>query len=191
MRLSNELFVKALDWLYANNKVKDQKELAAVTGITETTISRILNDKVKKPSEDTLRKLNNAFGGIFNMEYFRGKNIHMIADDALQAKAEKHLQEIPKPIDYTFLIEKAVEKATAYADRTIASQERQLAEKDATIKEKNAQIKKLEDEKRALEERNRILDERIRELEALNNEKSIFNSPFPVGVADDRTSKHI
>lgn len=191
MRLSNELFVKALDWLYANNKVKDQKELAAVTGITETTISRIVNDKVKKPSEDTLRKLNNAFGGIFNMEYFRGKNIHMIADDALHAKAEKHLQDIPKPIDYTFLIEKAVEKATAYADRTIASQERQLAEKDATIKEKNDQIKKLEDEKRALEDRNRILDERIRELEALNNEKSIFNSPFPVGVADDRTSKHL
>jgi transcriptional regulator with XRE-family HTH domain len=191
MRLSNELFAKALDWLYANGKVKDQKELAAKTGITETTISRILNDKVKKPSEDTLRKLNNAFGGIFNMEYFRGKNIHMIADDALQAKAEKHLQDIPKPIDYTFLIEKAVEKATAFADRTIASQERQLAEKDATIKEKNAQIKKLEDEKRALEERNRILDERIRELEALNNEKSIFNSPFPIGVADDRTSKQL
>ena len=188
MRLSNELFVKAIDWLYANNKVKDQKELAAVTGITETTISRILNDKVKKPSEETLRKLNNAFGGIFNMEYFRGKDIFMIADDALQAKAEKHLQEIPKPIDYTFLIEKAVEKAvekaTAFADRTIASQERQLAEK-------NAQIKKLEDEKRALEDRNRKLDERIRELEALNNEKSIFNSPFPVGVADDRTSKHL
>ena len=184
MRLSNELFAKAIDWLYANNKVRDQKELAAVTGITETTIPRILNDKVKKPSEDTLRKLNNAFGGIFNMEYFRGKNVHMIADDALQAKTEKHLQEIPKPIDYTFLIEKAVEKATAYADKTIASQERQLAEKDA-------QIKKLEDEKRALEERNRILDERIREFEALNNEKSIFSSPFPVGVADDRTSKHL
>jgi transcriptional regulator with XRE-family HTH domain len=184
MRLSNELFAKALDWLYANGKVKDQKELAAKTGITETTISRILNDKVKKPSEDTLRKINNAFGGIFNMEYFRGKNIHMIADDALQAKVEKHLQEIPNPIDYTFLIEKAVEKATAYADRTIATLERQVADKDSIIK-------MLEDKNRALEERNRKLDERIRELEALNNEKSIFNSPFPVGVADDRTSKHL
>ena len=177
MRLSNELFVKALDWLYANNKVKDQKELAAVTGITETTISRILNDKVKKPSEDTLRKLNSAFGGIFNMEYFRGKNIHMIADDALQAKVEKHLQEIPKPIDYTFLIEKAVEKATAYADRTIATLERQVADKDAIIK--------------MLEEKNRALDERIRELEYENQEKSISDYPFPIGAADERETKRI
>lgn len=177
MRLSNELFAKAIDWLYANNKVKDQKELAAVTGITETTISRILNDKVKKPSEDTLRKLNSAFGGIFNMEYFRGKNIHMIADDALQAKVEKHLQEIPKPIDYTFLIEKAVEKATAYADRTIATLERQVADKDAIIK--------------ILEERNRKLDERIRELEYENQEKSISDYPFPIGAADERETKRI
>ena len=188
MRLSNELFAKAIDWLYANNKVKDQKELAAVTGITETTISRILNDKVKKPSEDTLRKLNSAFGGIFNMEYFRGKNIHMIADDALQAKAEKHPQEIPKPIDYTFLIEKAVEKAvekaTAYADRTIATLERQVADKDAIIK-------MLEEKNRAIEERNRKLDERIRELEYENQEKSISDYPFPIGAADERETKRI
>ena len=184
MRLSNELFAKAIDWLYANNKVKDQKELAHVTGITETTISRILNDKVKKPSEDTLRKLNSAFGGIFNMEYFRGKNIHMIADDALQAKVEKHLQEIPKPIDYTFLIEKAVEKATAYADRTIATLERQVADKDAIIK-------MLEEKNRAIEERNRKLDERIRELEYENQEKSISDYPFPIGAADERETKRI
>lgn len=38
MRLSNELFAKAIDWLYANNKVKDQKELAAVL----TTICLLL-----------------------------------------------------------------------------------------------------------------------------------------------------
>ena len=184
MRLSNELFVKALDWLYANGKVKDQKELAAKTGITETTISRILNDKVKKPSEDTLRKLNNAFGGIFNMAYFRGENIYMIADDTQQAKIEKNQQEYPKAINYTFLIEKAVEKATAYADRTIATLERQVADKDAIIK-------MLEEKNRALEERNSKLDEHIRELEYENQEKSISDYPFPIGAADERETKRI
>ena len=185
MRLSNELFAKAIDWLYANNKVRDQKELAAVTGITETTISRILNDKVKKPSEDTLRKLNNAFGGIFNMEYFRGKNIHMIAEDAQQAKVEKNQQEFPKAIDYTFLIEKAVEKATAYADKTISALERQVADKEAIIK-------MLQEKNRALDERNRKLDDYIRNLEYENQEKSFSDYPFTIGAAEeDRTQKRL
>ena len=185
MRLSNELFAKALDWLYANGKVKDQKELAAVTGITETTISRILNDKVKRPSDDTLRKLNAAFGGIFNMAYFRGENIYMIAEDAQQAKVEKNQQEFPKAIDYTFLIEKAVEKATAYADKTISALERQVADKEEIIK-------MLQEKNRALEERNRKLDEHIRNLEYKNQEKSFSDYTFTIGAAEeDRTQKRL
>ena len=84
MRLSNDLFAQALDWIYANTDVKDQKALAVRTGITETTISRILNDRVKQPSEETIRKLNNAFGCIFNPAYFRGENICLLMKDAAE-----------------------------------------------------------------------------------------------------------
>lgn len=89
MRLSNGLFAHAIDWIYANTDVKDQKTLAALTKITETTISRILNDRVNKPSEDTILKLNNAFGGIFNLSYFRGESTYLLMQDAIDARTQK------------------------------------------------------------------------------------------------------
>lgn len=88
MTLGNELFALAVEWLYDHNKVADQKELAQVTGITETTISRILNNKVKKPSDATVRKLLNAFSGIFNPNYFRGKSIYMLMSDVIEERID-------------------------------------------------------------------------------------------------------
>lgn len=90
MKVKNGCFAKAVDWLYQNGKVKDQKELSVVTGITETTISRILNDRVKEPSDTTIRRLDNAFGNIFNMDFFRGKSVVMLISDL------NHLKQHPK-----------------------------------------------------------------------------------------------
>ncbi len=86
MRLSNGLFAHAIDWIYANTEVKDQKTLAALTKISETTISRILNDRVKKPSEDSILRLNDAFGGIFNLSYFRGESPYLLMKNAEETK---------------------------------------------------------------------------------------------------------
>lgn len=88
MTLGNELFALAVEWLYDHNKVADQKELAQVTGITETTISRILNNKVKKPSDATVRRLLNAFPGLFNPNYFRGKSLYMLMSDVIEEKID-------------------------------------------------------------------------------------------------------
>lgn len=81
----NERFRVALDYLYKNGLVADQRELSEKIGVSETSISQILNNRVKKPSESTIRKLNEAFGNIFNPEYFRCNSEHMLADDPLQA----------------------------------------------------------------------------------------------------------
>lgn len=88
MTLGNELFALAVEWLYDHNKVADQKELAQVTGITETTISRILNNKVKKPSDATVRRLLNAFPGLFNPNYFRGKSLYMLMSDVIEERID-------------------------------------------------------------------------------------------------------
>lgn len=74
----NEIFSCAVDYLYKEGKITDQSDLAEKTGITETTISRILNNKVRKPSEDSLRRINLAFGGIFNPGWLRGKGGDML-----------------------------------------------------------------------------------------------------------------
>ena len=77
----NRRFSLALDYLYKKGKVADQRELALKTGITETSISRILNNKVKEPSNATIRKLNAAFGEIFNVAFFRGEDVAMLMAD--------------------------------------------------------------------------------------------------------------
>ena len=72
MRLKNEIFLHVLDWLHFNKNVRDQAHLAEIIGIDATSMSRIITGK-NDPSEKTLRKLNEAFGNIFNMDYLRGK----------------------------------------------------------------------------------------------------------------------
>ena len=87
----NECFRVALDYLYKNGLVADQRELSERIGVSETSISQIINNRVKKPSETTIRKLNEAFGNIFNPEYFRGHSIHLLMEDL--EYAQKHPEE--------------------------------------------------------------------------------------------------
>jgi len=184
-KLKNELFKVAVDYLFREKKVGSQKELAEKIGITEPSLSRVMNGG-RTVSDKTLHLMNEAFGGIFNMAYFRGEDPHcMLMEDLLYYKQhpeerlvfdKSHVsttpttpkEPAPQAIDYTFLIEKAVEKATAYADKTIATLEKQVADKDKQIAD---------------------LRSRVRELEMFINSqsfsKAIEKSPFPVGVADD------
>ena len=71
MRLRNEIFLHVLDWLHKYKGIRDQQHLASIIGITPNSMSRIMNGR-NEPSEETLRKLNEAFGNIFNMKYLRG-----------------------------------------------------------------------------------------------------------------------
>ena len=78
MRLKNEFFAAAFDWLVKNKGIDGQKGLAEATGISVNTVSRIMTGKVD-PSDDTLRKLADQFG--FNMQWLRGnKEAPMFAD---------------------------------------------------------------------------------------------------------------
>lgn len=181
-KLKNELFRVAVDYLFREKKVGSQKELAEKIGITEPSLSRVMNGG-RIVSDKTLHKMNEAFGGIFNMAYFRGEDPQcMLMEDLIYYKQHPEEERLvfdkttpttpkepaPQAIDYTFLIEKAVEKATAYADKYIATLEKQVTDKDKQIAE---------------------LSSRVRELEMLINSqsfgKAIEKSPFPVGVADD------
>ena len=171
--LKNELFKVAVDYIYKEHLVGSQGELAEKIGISASALSRTVGD-------DTLRKMNEAFGYIFNMAYFRGEDPHCMLMKDLQyykQHPEERLvfdkqQETTSPaqtaIDYTFLIEKAVEKATAYADKTIAVLEKQVADKDREIATLNARIRELES---------------IIKMQTTGNPLGKY--PFPVGVADD------
>ena len=89
----NEIFACAVDWLYAHGKITDQTDLAQKTGITETTISRILNNKVRKPSEDSLRRLNAAFDNIFNPRWLRGESDRMFLNEEQEEPQKSPLEQ--------------------------------------------------------------------------------------------------
>ena len=185
MRLRNNIFAAAFDYLKREKGIKTQKRLAELMGVSEDTITRILKDRCEV-TEDIITKLQTASGCIFNLQWLRGEDPQcMLMEDLIYYKQhpEERLEfdkshvsttpttpkePAPQAIDYTFLIEKAVEKATAYADKTIATLEKQVSDKDKQIAE---------------------LRSRVRELEMLINSqsfgKAIEKSPFPVGVADD------
>lgn len=80
----NECFRVALDYLYKNGLVADQRELSVKTGLSQKSISHILNNRVQNPSEATIRKLNEAFGNIFNPQYFRCQSEIMLVKDMVR-----------------------------------------------------------------------------------------------------------
>ena len=91
MRLRNEIFLHVLDWLHFNKNVRDQAHLAEIIGIDAASMSRIMNGR-NEPSEKTLRKLNEAFGGIFNMDYLRGLVPYpMLVEDKFIDSQEKNV----------------------------------------------------------------------------------------------------
>jgi transcriptional regulator with XRE-family HTH domain len=189
-KLKNELFRVAVDYLFKEKKVGSQKELAEKIGITEPSLSRVMNGG-RTVSDKTIHKMNEAFGGIFNMAYFRGEDPHcMLLEDLIYYKQhpeERLVFEKPKVIstqipttsDLSILIEKAVEKATAYADKTIATLENQVERYEKELDAKSEEIKRLQ--------------ARIQELEAVTTiiryDDPEKEYPFPIGTAEPGIEK--
>ena len=122
MRLKNEIFANVLDWLIREHYVIDQRDLADKTGITATTISRIMTGKVE-PKDETLRKLNAAFGNMFNMQYLRGLSTTMLVADQGQATSLHEDDKTP----YTTL--------PKWADNLIGIMSKQIKENEALNRE--------------------------------------------------------
>lgn len=81
MRLRNNIFAAAFDYLKREKGIKTQKRLAELMGVSEDTITRILKDRCEV-TEDIITKLQTASGCIFNLQWLRGEDsIHMLIED--------------------------------------------------------------------------------------------------------------
>lgn len=194
--LKNQRFIKAVDYLITEKKVGNQKDLANLTKISEATISNIRNDK-KLVSDSTINKLLDAFPGLFNPEYFRGRNIYMLLSDSIDARIwaeEKRQAAEPQPapapsIDPSSMVNAIIAshaEALAAKDETIASLKRELQTKDDIIQALREQIatkdQLIAEQKARLIEYRRIIDSR---------DSTLTNYPFPFGAADsDRPAKN-
>lgn len=209
-KLKNQLFKVAVDYIYKEHLVGSQGELAKKIGISDSALSRIMNDK-KFVGDDTLRKMNESFGGIFNMAYFRGDDPHcMLAKDLAyyQQHPEERLnfdkptnekpQSEPVPLsanDSTLIMSKMFESMlkpieAAHA-QTVASLNQQIADKNHYIAGLEKSKERLAAANDRLQSENDSLKSRIDYLEGIlrNNGYQYQDWPFPTGVADKSAAK--
>ena len=158
-------------YVFAHFDIKSKKHFADLLHIQRTGLSAAMNGSKANLTKNLFTKICAAFPGVFNFEYlWNGKgSLLTIEEEVKSEEIEKMANPAPpQAIDYAFLIEKAVEKATAYADKMIANLEKQVADKNQEIA---------------------TLKTRINELEAIIRNQSsddiLKNHPFPIGVADD------
>jgi transcriptional regulator with XRE-family HTH domain len=200
-KLKNQLFKVAVDYIYKEHLANGQGELAKKIGISESALSRIMNDK-KFVSDDTLRKMNEAFGGIFNMAYFRGEDPQcMLMEDLLYYKQhpEERLvfvkpkkENVPQsePVqpssqDTTLIMSKMFESMlkpieAAHAQQ-VAALNQQITDKQSIIDLQADKIKSQADEIARLQKF--IADLRSMPT-SINIEDVLKKYPFVIGVAD-------
>ena len=159
MRLRNNIFAAAFDYLKREKGIKTQKRLAELMCVSEDTITRILKDRTEV-TEDIITKLQTASGCIFNLQWLRGEDAFPMLAIDLDKEEEN------KTVDQFSLI--------------LASKDELIAEKDKRIKEKDEMIADL---------RSRIADkdEIIADLKAKLAEHSILHHDwrFKIGVGED------
>ena len=165
MKLRNNIFAAAFDYLKRNTDIKTQKELARRMGVTENTITRILKDYTEV-TEDIITKLQTASGCIFNLQWLRGEDSeHMLAVDVVETPKES--QPVIDQSSMVNAIIAAKDETIATLQARIVDLERTIADKDTIIKDREARIVALE-----------------RKLSAYAT-SDLDNYPFSLGVADD------
>lgn len=144
-----ETFKKMLDWLYANTEANNQTDVARKAGMSQVTMSRILNGKVKNVKPETLRAVNDAYGNVFNPEWMRGESsVMLIADlpatgsDA--SPSEAHSPTLPGIEGITAAIIKAKEETIEALRGQLDDKERMISGKDEVIASKDALIDALQ-----------------------------------------------
>lgn len=184
----NERFKKALDWLYSEGLVGDQQELSTKTGINEATISRILNNKVRQPSSETIRKLVSKFRDI-DPAFLRG--------ESESVTVQQPQTYIDPASEHNAAISAYVQLANRLTD-DLKSKEQEMADriadKDTIIAEKQSRIVALEQTIADKDAIIRARDARIIELErriAQINADNLSKYHFPIGAAERSDNPNI
>jgi plasmid maintenance system antidote protein VapI len=181
MRLRNNIFAAAFDYLKREKGIKTQKQLAKLMDVSEDTITRILKDRTEV-TEDIITKLQTASGCIFNLQWLRGEDaFNMLAIDAAEAKIEKEKKTNESNITDTALsaYKQLTDSLTAQLRSKEAEMYDRLADKDKIIQSMENNLK---DKEEVIFQLRKEISELYRKLNAGVG----INYTFPIGVADEK-----
>ena len=181
MRLRNNIFAAAFDYLKREKGIKTQKQLAKLMDVSEDTITRILKDRTEV-TEDIITKLQTASGCIFNLQWLRGEDaFNMLAIDAAEAKIEKEKKTNESNITDTAL--SAYKQLTDSLTAQLRSKEAEMYDR---LADKEKIIQSMENNLKDKEEVIFQLRKEISELYRKINAGVGINYTFPIGVADEK-----
>lgn len=194
--LPNHRVIAMIDYILEHRIFIDQKQLAAAAGITNTSISRMKSGAIKNPTVNSLMKINDACGGIFNVDYLRGRSPIMLAKDAPNADAEPVTPAAPasQPTSNAELSSYA-NSALASKNETIEALKSKLADRDQLVDELREQLAEKRRDKTELQDENKRLRKELEEVKAERDRlraqvdaDPLRHYPFPVGVAEPASS---
>lgn len=140
MKKEKNNFRRAVEWLKTHGVVKDQKDMAERMGTSENTISRNKHGGVQRPDDDTLRKFNEQFGSIINIDYLRGESKVMLVKDLVARQSAKPADKTASLLAAKDEIIAGLKREISGKDETIASLKREFAAKDDVIAAKDGII---------------------------------------------------
>ena len=180
---TNEVFKKMVDWVYLNGMASNQAELCEKIGLDPASVSRILNGRVKGCKGETLRKVNAAFGNIFNPEWIRGESNVMLVRDLTPTGMNACVETRSMVPDMSSMINAVI----AGKDDAIMALKRELASKEETIAALRGQI---DDKEALIRDKERYIGSLQQQLADLQRERgSRSGFPYVPGVAETDTDK--
>jgi hypothetical protein len=130
---TTEIFLKMVYWLVDNTEMANPTAVARKAGINAANVTKIKTGKNKSVQYETMVKLNNAFGNVFNPEWMRGESDVMLMADVAPLCSNKQ-NSFPNSDSVT------ITALLAAKDEIIASLKRELAAKDDVIAAKDGII---------------------------------------------------
>ena len=190
--MPNHRVIAMVDYILDHRIYADQKQLAIAAGLTDTSISRMKSGQIKNPTVNSLMKINDACGGIFNLDYLRGRSNTMLVKDVVKPANEPAATE--PPVSNAELSSYA-NSALASKDETIEALKSKLSDRDQLVEELREQLAEKRRDKAELQDENNRLRKELSEVKAERDRlraqvdaDPLRHYPFPVGVAEPASS---
>lgn len=197
--LPNHRVIAMVDYILDHRIYADQKQLAAAADLTNTTISRMKSGAIKNPTMSSLIKINDACGGIFNMDYLRGRSNTMLAADVVTptTDAAAPVQPAVMPASNAEL-SSYVNSALASKDETIETLKSKLADLGTLVDELREQLAEKRRDKAELQDENCRLRKELSDvklerdrLRAQLDADPLRHYPYPIGVAEPGSKSQV
>ena len=174
-----EVYKKMLAYLLDKHLAENYACIARKAGINEVQISRSRNGKVKNVKEGTMRKINDAYGNIFNPEWIRGESDVMLTKDLTPTAPEVGTDSPVVMPDQQSMLQANV--LIASKDETIVSKNETI---EALKREGTAKEETISELRGRLADKERLISSLQQQLLDLQMQKGV-SSGFPgLGVAE-------